>query len=176
MPRAQESGEEEPSRSQENGISPPTWSQLDVCFENEMDPVDIRTPLQKSHEYAGNQDMAKEKGRVSQEGETSIGPRPCFITGLFQDQDLQEERIGKEGSLTFSHSLEGDIELQENTGETTIPARYPPMSATTVDWSVKYMPENLWRGGHPSCWEQDSQARDLKEIIIHVLAFGLCQR
>ena len=45
--RAQESGEEEPSRSQENGISPPTWSQLDVCFENEMDPVDIRTPPPK---------------------------------------------------------------------------------------------------------------------------------
>jgi len=94
--------------------------------------------------------MAKEKGRGSQEGEPCIGPRPCFITGLFQDQDLREERIAKEGGLTFSHLPEGDIEVQENTRETTIPARYPPMSATTVDWSVKYRPENLWRGGSSS--------------------------
>ena len=75
----------------------------------------------------------------------SDGPR--FITGLFQDEDLRLEAIGKEGGLTFSHSRNSDVGLLENDGASTIPPRYPPMSETTVDWSVIYMPEYGTPGG-----------------------------
>ena len=50
--------------------------------------------------------------------------------------------IGKEGGLTFRHSGEGDVDLVENDGISTIPPKYPPMSDTTVDWSVIYRSEN----------------------------------
>jgi len=139
---------EEREGQHRSATASPTWSDLDKCFENAY--WEDEGEISEAQEYARSQVMAKEKGRGSQEGEPCIGPRPCFITGLFQDQDLREERIAKEGGLTFSHLPEGDIEVQENTRETTIPARYPPMSATTVDWSVKYRPENLWRGGSSS--------------------------
>ena len=44
--------------------------------------------------------------------------------------------IEKEGGLTFAHTAQGDIELQEVGGGSSIPARYPLMSDTTVDWSL----------------------------------------
>ena len=52
------------------------------------------------------------------------------------DIDLRTPVIEREGSLTFAHTAQGDIELQEVGGGSSIPARYPPMSDTTVDWSL----------------------------------------
>ena len=44
--------------------------------------------------------------------------------------------IGEQGGLTFSHSVDGDVEVQEHDGSSSIPVRYPPMSGSTVDWSL----------------------------------------
>ena len=61
---------------------------------------------------------------------------PRFIDGLFQDEDLRLEVVLKKGGLTFGHSIEGDIDLIAYEEGTNIPPRYPPMSDSTVDWSL----------------------------------------
>lgn len=71
---------------------------------------------------------------------------PQFIEGLYQDKDRRQQAIQEAGGLTFCHSAEGDVELQEHDGSSSIPPRIPPMSASTVDWSILYRPENLKLG------------------------------
>ena len=46
------------------------------------------------------------------------------------------EESGRQGGLTFSHSLDGDIEVQERSEGSSIPPRNPPMSDSTEDWSL----------------------------------------
>ena len=52
----------------------------------------------------------------------------CFITGLYQDEDLRLLAISKEGWLKFRHSPEGDVDLQEHDRNSTNSLSYPPMS------------------------------------------------
>ena len=92
------------------------------------------TPGQEAHGNLEEEDKVKDGGHLRGGREKVYDSRPCLITGLFQDLDLQEEIMVKEGGLTFCPSMEGDIELQENTGESTIPVRYPPISASTLGW------------------------------------------
>ena len=63
------------------------------------------------------------------------------------DIDLRTPVIEREGSLTFAHTAQGDIELQEVCGGSSIPARYPPMSGTTVDWSLIHRSDNTQAPG-----------------------------
>ena len=42
----------------------------------------------------------------------------------------------KQGGLTFCHSEGGDIEIQERSEGSSIPPKVPPMSNSTVDWSL----------------------------------------
>ena len=96
------------------------------------------------------------------------GPQPRFIEGLYQDPDLREERIAEEEGLTFEHTESGDVHMRTFEGGTTIPERYPPMSATTVDWSILYRaanvmikdkgPQRKMRGGEPPQREPSPQA------------------
>ena len=67
---------------------------------------------------------------------------PRFIEGLYQDTDLWEDAITQEGGITFEHTVEGDIHKNRRESGSTIPKRYPPMSSTTVDWSVLYKGSN----------------------------------
>ena len=67
---------------------------------------------------------------------------PCFISGMYQDEDRRLAAVAEKGGLTFAHAAEGDIELVEHDGTSTIPLRHPPMSESTVDWSLIYRPEN----------------------------------
>ena len=46
-------------------------------------------------------------GRVGAQG------RPSFITGLYQDEVRRLTEIAKQGGLTFCHSAEGDVDIQE---------------------------------------------------------------
>ena len=62
--------------------------------------------------------------------------RQRFITGLYQDEDRRLVEIGRQGGLTFSHSAVGDVEIQERSEGSSVPLRNPPMSDTTVDWSL----------------------------------------
>ena len=77
--------------------------------------------------------------RPDPEWDREISPvksRPRFIDGLYHDADLRLPAIVKDGGLTFTHSQEGDIELQETSRSSTIPVRHPPMNESTVDWSL----------------------------------------
>ena len=112
-------------------------------------------------------------GRVDNQG------RPSFITGLYQDEDRRLMEIARQGGLTFYHSVEGDVEIQERSSGSSIPQRYPPMGESTVDWSLlgrlQYSPEpgrgrkgrRAAKGGQgrleePSQGEGDSRPRTSK--------------
>ena len=62
--------------------------------------------------------------------------RPSFITGLYQDEDRRLTEIARQGGLTFCHSAEGDVDIQERGSGSSIPQRHPPMNESTVDWSL----------------------------------------
>ena len=65
------------------------------------------------------------------------GPRlETFIVDLYQDEDKRLQAIQGLGGLTFSHSEEGDIDVQAHDGTSSIPPRHPPMNDSTVDWSL----------------------------------------
>ena len=65
--------------------------------------------------------------------------KPGFITGLYQDEDRRLLAIEKQGGLTFSHSEEGDIDIQEHDGSSSIPLRYPPSRFLDSCSSVRFM-------------------------------------
>ena len=94
--------------------------------------------------------------RLEEGGDPSLSPlgisekigtqgRPSFITGLYQDEDRRLLEITRQGGITFYHSEEGDVEIQERSSGSSIPQRYPPMGESTVDWSLlgrlQYSPE-----------------------------------
>ena len=81
----------------------------------------------------------REGRALSPIGPRSKGPRgrePRFIVDLYQDEDRRFLAIGKMGGLTFWHSEEGNIDVLEHDGSSSIPARYPPMNDSTLDWSL----------------------------------------
>ena len=92
----------------------------------------------------------KDKGQNCQVEAVDSSPKvveenrssPRFIEGLYQDTDLWGDAITQEGGITFEHTCEGDIHKSRREGVSTIPERYPPMSSTTVDWSVLYKGSN----------------------------------
>ena len=71
---------------------------------------------------------------------------PQFIEGLYQDRDRCQQAVQEAGGLTFAHTVEGDVVLQEHDGNSSIPPRIPPMSTSTIDWSILYRPENAEEG------------------------------
>ena len=156
------------------GSASPTWSELDRCFEEDSQEKGPDGNTQEAQEMEGD---IEESGRVQSglsdqrglgEATEVGGPRPRFIEGLYQDPDLREERIAEEEGLTFEHTESGDVHMRTFEGGTTIPERYPPMSATTVDWSILYRaanamikdkgPQRMMRGGEPPQREPSLQA------------------
>ena len=73
-----------------------------------------------------------------------IGPRTKgpgtsgtrFVVDLYQDEDRRTLAIGSQGGLTFWHSEGGDIDILRHDGSSSIPVRHPPMSDSTLDWSL----------------------------------------